>query len=131
MIFEDGRQQRDFVHVRDVARAFRLAMEQPRASGHVINVGSGRSYPIARVAQLVAEALGRPDIEPEILLKARSGDIRNCFSDISKARDLLGFEPRFALEDSLGPFAEWVKAEKATDRGAEMRKQLEARGLVS
>ncbi|WP_181703698.1 SDR family NAD(P)-dependent oxidoreductase [Chthonobacter albigriseus] len=131
MIFEDGQQRRDFVHVRDVARAFRLAMEQPRAAGHVINVGSGRSYRVAEVAELVAEAMGVPHIRPEIMGKARAGDIRNCFADISKARDLLGFEPEYALEDSLDEFAAWVKAAEATDRGTEMRRQLEARGLVS
>lgn len=131
MIFEDGEQRRDFVHVKDVARAFRLAFEQPRAAGHVINIGSGRAYRVAYVASLVAEALGVPHLKPDILMKARTGDIRNCFADIAKARDLLGFEPRYALEDSLGEFAAWVKAEEAKDRGAEMRSQLEARGLVS
>ena len=131
LIFVDGEQRRDFVHVRDVARAFRLAMEQPQAPGHVINIGSGQCYTIAEVAVLLAEAMGVPEIRPEILGKARSGDIRNCFADISKARELLGFEPRQRLENSLGPFAEWVRASGAVDRGAEMKRQLEERGLVS
>jgi dTDP-L-rhamnose 4-epimerase len=131
MIFEDGRQKRDFVHVRDVARAFRLALEQRSAAGHVINVGSGNAYAIADVATMLAEAMGVPHMAPEILGKARSGDIRNCFADISKARDLLGFEPQFRLEDSLGELAEWVRQAQAVDRGAEMRRQLEERGLVS
>ncbi|OQP85272.1 nucleoside-diphosphate-sugar epimerase [Rhizobium rhizosphaerae] len=130
-IFEDGAQRRDFVHVRDVARAFRLALEQPRAGGHVINIGSGQAYTIAEVARLLADAMGVPEIGPEILGKARSGDIRNCFADIGKAHDLLGFEPQHRLENSLGPFAEWVRATGAIDRGAEMRRQLEERGLVS
>ncbi len=130
-IFEDGEQRRDFVHVRDVALAFRLALEQPQARGHVINVGSGQAYTIAEVATLLAEAMGVPEIKPEILNKARSGDIRNCFADISKARELLGFEPRFRLEKSLQPFVEWVRQTGAIDRGAEMRRQLEERGLVS
>ncbi|MDQ0457843.1 NAD-dependent epimerase/dehydratase family protein [Rhizobium paknamense] len=131
MIFEDGRQKRDFVHVLDVARAFRLALEKPRVSGHVVNVGSGRAYAISDVATMLAEAMGVPDIAPEIMNKARAGDIRNCFADISKARELLGFEPRHRLEDSLGPFAAWVREVGAIDRGAEMRRQLEERGLVS
>lgn len=130
-VFEDGEQRRDFVHVRDVARAFRLALEKPEAPGHVINVGSGQAYTIAEVAQLLAEAMGVPEIAPEILGKARAGDIRNCFADISKARELLGFEPRFKLESSLAGFAEWVAATGAVDRGAQMRKELEERGLVS
>jgi dTDP-L-rhamnose 4-epimerase len=131
MIFEDGEQRRDFVHVRDVARAFRLAMEQPQAPGHVINIGSGQAYTIAQVARLLAEAMGVPEIQPEIMNKSRSGDIRNCFADISKAHELLGFQPQFRLENSLGEFAEWVRETGAVDRGAEMKRQLEERGLVS
>lgn len=131
MIFEDGRQRRDFVHVRDVARAFRLALEKSRVTGHVINVGSGQSYSVAEVASLLAEAMDAPDLQPEILNKARSGDIRNCFSDISKARELLGFEPEHRLETTLGELAAWVRTAGAIDRGAEMKRQLEERGLVS
>ncbi|RFB85460.1 nucleoside-diphosphate-sugar epimerase [Rhizobium leguminosarum bv. trifolii] len=131
MIFEDGRQRRDFVHVRDVATAFRLALEKPAAAGHVINIGSGQAYSIADVATLLADAMGVPDISPDIMNKARSGDIRNCFADISKARELLGFEPRYRLENALGPFAAWVRQTGAVDRGAEMKRQLEERGLVS
>ncbi|HEX2018222.1 MAG TPA: SDR family NAD(P)-dependent oxidoreductase [Aurantimonas sp.] len=129
-IFEDGRQRRDFVHVRDVARAFRLALERPEAKGQTINIGSGRSYSVTEVARMVAKAMNSP-IEPEIMMKARSGDIRNCFSDIGKARALLGFEPRHSLEDSLGELAEWVAQQEVTDRNDEMRKHLEARGLVA
>ena len=131
MIFEDGRQKRDFVHVLDVARAFRLALEQRSAVGHVINVGSGNAYAIADIATMLAEAMGVPHLAPDIMGKARSGDIRNCFADISKAHELLGFEPRFRLEDTLDELASWVRQAQAVDRGAEMKRQLEERGLVS
>jgi dTDP-L-rhamnose 4-epimerase len=131
MIFEDGEQQRDFVHVDDVARGFRLALQQRQARGHVINIGSGRSYAISEVARLLAEAMGTPDLTPELLGKARSGDIRNCFADISKARELLGFEPVRQLEHSLDDFVAWVRNTTAVDRGADMKRELEERGLVS
>ncbi|WP_108396151.1 NAD-dependent epimerase/dehydratase family protein [Devosia submarina] len=131
MIFEDGRQKRDFVHVRDVARAFRLALEQRSAAGHVINVGSGNAYAIADIATMLANAMGVPHLGPDIMNKARSGDIRNCFADISKARELLGFEPQYRLEESLDELANWVRQAQAVDRGAEMKRQLEERGLVS
>ncbi|WP_075293227.1 NAD-dependent epimerase/dehydratase family protein [Pararhizobium arenae] len=131
MIFEDGEQRRDFVHVRDVAQAFCLALEKPKAAGHVINIGSGQAYTITQVATLLAEAMGVPHIRPDIMNKARSGDIRNCFANIDKARELLGFEPKHRLEHSLTPFAEWVRQTGAVDRAAEMKQQLEARGLVS
>ncbi|WGF90847.1 NAD-dependent epimerase/dehydratase family protein [Marinivivus vitaminiproducens] len=129
-IFEDGFQRRDFVHVRDVARAFRLALERPQVGGNVINVGSGRSYTVRDVASLLARAMDRP-IEPEILGRARTGDIRNCFSDIGKAEALLGFRPMFAMEDTLGELADWVAAQQRVDNNATMRRELEIRGLVS
>jgi len=129
-IFEDGEQKRDFVHVEDVARAFRLAMETGPANREIVNIGSGRSYTIRQVAQETARALGR-DIEPEILNKARIGDVRHCFADITKARDLLGFSPTRSLQDALPELADWVASQNAVDRGAEMRRHLEKRGLVS
>jgi dTDP-L-rhamnose 4-epimerase len=130
-IFEDGEQRRDFVHVRDVAHAFRLAYERPEAKGELFNIGSGQAYTISGVARLLAGAMGVPHLQPEILGKSRSGDIRNCFSDIGKARVLLGFEPKHRLEDSLAEFVDWVRGESVVDRGAEMRRQLEERRLVS
>lgn len=130
LIFEDGRQQRDFVHVDDVARAFRLALETRRARGLSVNIGSGRAYAIADVARMLADAMGRT-VEPEILHKARAGDIRNCFADTTLAADALGFAASVRLEDALGELADWVRQSQAEDRAAEMRRELEARGLVA
>lgn len=109
----------------------RLAMESPQAAGHVINVGSGRSYTIAGVAGMLAEAMGVPELQPEITGRARSGDIRNCFADLSRARELLGFRPERHLEDCQDELARWIRAEEALDRGPEMRRELEQRGLVT
>ena len=130
-VFEDGAQRRDFVHVEDVGRAFRLAWETPKAAGEVLNVGSGLAYTITKVAELLAAEMGRPDLAPEVLGRARAGDIRNCFADISKARRILGYDPFLSLETALGPFVEWVRGETVEDRNAEMRRNLEARRLVS
>jgi dTDP-L-rhamnose 4-epimerase len=131
MVFEDGEQKRDFVHVRDVAHAFCLALECSQARGHVINIGSGQDYSISSIASMLAEAMGVPDLGPEILGKARSGDIRNCFADIGKARELLGYEARHRLEDSLDEMVRWVRGTVAVDRGADMKRELESMGLVS
>lgn len=131
IVFEDGNQRRDFVHVKDVARAFRLALEQPDVAGQTINIGSGSSYAIKDVAVLLAEAMEVAHLQPEILNKARSGDIRNCFADISTARQRLGYQPRYRLEHFLAEFASWVCETRAVDGGTEMRRELEARGLVS
>ena len=131
LVFEDGNQRRDFIHVRDVARAFRLAMERPGIGGEVINVGSSRAYAIADVATMLAKAMDVPDIAPEVIGKARVGDVRHCFADITKAERLLGFAPQELLEDSLAELAAWIAASDAEDRGAQMRLQLENRGLVA
>jgi len=129
-IFEDGQQRRDFVHVSDVARAFRLAMEAPAAVGQAINIGSGRSHSVVEVAHLLAREMGREDLEPQILNRARSGDIRHCFSDIGKARELLGYTPGLRLEDGLEELVEWVSTQQARDRVGEAQQELEKRGLV-
>ena len=90
MIFEDGKQRRDFVHVEDVARAFLLALDHPRAAGEVYNIASGEDRSVEEVAALLAEAMGRPGLAPEITGKARAGDIRHCIPDLAKAREELG-----------------------------------------
>jgi len=130
LIFEDGQQKRDFVHVSDVARAFRLAMENPFAAGHTFNIASGHSYTIDHVARLLAQAMDVPHLQPRILNKARAGDIRHCFANIGKAYDLLNFHPRHLLDDSLDELVGWISASNARDHGEDARQQLETRGLV-
>ena len=71
------------------------------SADHVFNVGSGQHFSIAQIAQEMARVLNKPHIEPEIVGRCRVGDIRNCFADISKARDILGYEPQVSLEDGL------------------------------
>ena len=130
MIFEDGQQRRDFVSVHDVARACRLALEAPEAADEVFNVGSGRAYPIAEVADRMACALGKPHLRPEITGKYRAGDIRHCFADISKARRLLGYAPARDLEGELGAMAAWLGGQVAYDRVEAAATELAVRGLT-
>jgi dTDP-L-rhamnose 4-epimerase len=129
LINEDGNQKRDFVSVYDVARACRLALESPAAANEVFNIASGNVYTIRELANRISEALGL-DIQPEITGKYRAGDIRHCFADISKARKLLGYEPRVELADGLADMAVWLEGQIACDRVAESRNELAARGLM-
>jgi dTDP-L-rhamnose 4-epimerase len=130
-IFEDGAQRRDFVHVEDVADAFLLALDSPGAAGQAINIGSGRSISISEVAKRLAAAMGRPDLTPQILGKARAGDIRHCFADITLAREKLGFRPRRSLDEGMRELAVWVEQQTAVDRASEATRELELRGLVA
>ena len=130
LIFEDGLQQRDLVSVYDVARACVLALERPEAAGAVFNVGSGRAYTIREVAARVARALGRPEVEAEVTGKYRVGDIRHCFADITRAREVLGYAPRVSLDDGLTELASWLDGQLVHDRVDEASAELAARGLT-
>jgi dTDP-L-rhamnose 4-epimerase len=128
LIFEDGEQRRDFVHVRDVARACRAALE---TKDRAFNVGSGVSRSIKDIAVELARAVGRPDLRPQITGRHRKGDIRHCFADISLAREILRFEPREDFQAGLVELAEWLAGETATDRVDQATDELVRRGLVA
>ncbi|MGR4863932.1 NAD-dependent epimerase/dehydratase family protein [Caulobacter sp. LARHSG274] len=131
MIFEDGRQRRDFVHVRDVAGAFALALEHPGAVGEVFNIASGEDRTIEAVARLQAQSMGQADLTPEITGKSRAGDIRHCIPDLTKAQARLGYAAREDFAQGLAELAEWVARQESEDRVVEARKELEMRGLVA
>jgi dTDP-L-rhamnose 4-epimerase len=129
LIFEDGEQLRDFVHVGDIAEACTLALAAEGAVGRALNIGSGRPITILEVARLLADTLGAA-IEPEITGECRIGDVRHCFPDIGAARAALGYEPRIRLEDGLGGLVRWLRGRAAVDRVGEARAALASRGLT-
>ena len=132
VIFEDGQQRRDFVHVEDVARAFVLALEHPRAPGEVFNIASGTDRTVQEVAADLAEAMGRREVAPEITGKTRAGDIRHNIPDIARAREVLGYEAQHKdFTTDLAELAEWVARQQAQDRVSQARNELEMRGLVA
>ena len=105
LIFEDGAQQRDFVNVADIARACRLAIETPQAAGEVFNIGSGEPITICEVAARLADVLGSTGVEAQITGNYRAGDIRHCFADITRAREVLGYEPQVSFNAGLEELA--------------------------
>jgi dTDP-L-rhamnose 4-epimerase len=131
LIFEDGEQRRDFVHVSDVARAFAEALEHPAAPGGTFNIGSGDDRSVRQVADALAQAMGKNSIAAEIVGKARTGDIRHCYCDATLARETLGFEARQDFAQGLANLAEWLSGQTAEDRAERAREELEARGLVA
>jgi dTDP-L-rhamnose 4-epimerase len=129
LIFEDGRQQRDFVSVTDVARACLLALDIPEAAGQVFNIGSGHPVDILQVAERIARVLGT-SVPPEVTGHFRVGDVRHCFADISRARQVLGYEPSVAFNDGLVQLAAWLEGQTPDNRVQEARAELAARGLA-
>lgn len=129
MIFEDGLQSRDFVHVSDIVQANLLALENDGADYQAVNVGTGRATSVREIAQLLAKGLGK-EIEPEIVGKYREGDIRHCVSDITKAKSLIGYEPKVTLEAGLEELLAWVSQQEADDRVQTATAELAAHSLV-
>ncbi len=130
LIFEDGRQARDFVSVHDVVEANLLAMEREQANGMALNIGSGEPVTISRVAQVLGESLGTA-IPAEITGKYRAGDIRHCFADISAAARVLGYTPKVRFADGFRELVQWLREQTAEDRAAEATQQLEVYGLTA
>ncbi len=131
LVFEDGEQMRDFVSVHDIVRANLLAMESPAADDQVINVGGGVPISIRRVAEILAEALGKPELTPVITQKYRAGDIRHCFADLTRAHALLGYTPTVTHEEGFRELAAWLAGQKAEDKAETMLQELSAYGLTA
>ena len=128
LIYEDGQQTRDFVHVSDVVRANLLVLGNSKANGEVFNIGSGRACTVLDLANHTAKKLGRT-ISPQVLGKFRAGDVRHCFADITKARTLLGYEPRTVIPDGLENLIDQPPP-GAAQLSAEVDAQLLQRGLI-
>ena len=104
-IYGDGEQRRDFTYVENVVEANVLAAATDAVSGAVLNVATGRSTTVNELADTIASILGRSverDEQPE-----RTGDVRDSWADVMRARELLGWEPRIGLEEGLRLAAEF------------------------
>jgi dTDP-L-rhamnose 4-epimerase len=131
LVFEDGEQMRDFVSVHDIVRANMLAMERAESDGEVINVGCGKPISIRSVAEILAAALGKPELAPVITQKYRAGDIRHCYADLTKSRNLLGYEPKVTHEEGFRELAAWLADQQAEDKAETMLQELTTYGLTA
>ncbi|MFC1713108.1 SDR family NAD(P)-dependent oxidoreductase [Candidatus Poribacteria bacterium] len=129
LVFEDGLQSRDFVHVSDIVQANLLAMENNKANGQIFNVGSGQPVTILGIAEKLISAMGS-ELKPEISTKSRAGDIRHCFADISKIQEALGYKPTVTLESGIKELVEWGKEQDAVDKFEMASRELEDKGMV-
>jgi dTDP-L-rhamnose 4-epimerase len=128
VIFEDGRQSRDFIHVSDIAEGIVLALESD-ASDVSVNLGTGRSVTVDEIAAALAGGLG-VTVEPERTEQYRAGDIRHCFAATEKAERILGFRARVRLEEGMNDLARWLSGREADDRVEAATRELVERGLA-
>ncbi|MFD2029437.1 NAD-dependent epimerase/dehydratase family protein [Ancylobacter dichloromethanicus] len=115
-VFEDGRQRRDFVHVRDVAAATVLACERSQAGVRAYNVGSGTPRTVGDMALALARALDGP--RPAVTGQYRLGDVRHITADSSRLRRELGWSPAVDFADGMAELAALSVAEPARPRVA-------------
>lgn len=128
-IFEDGLESRDFVYIDDVVDATVRGLERPEAAGEVFNVGTGVATDVMTVATTLIEKYGI-DVPVAVSGNYRLGDIRHNFADVSKARELLGFEPRWSFGDGIAEFARWVDGQAVQeDRYEASIDEMKLKGL--
>jgi len=128
VIFEDGMQSRDFVHVSDIVRASILASLKKEADYEVFNVGTGRKLTVLDLASILTKKLKLGE-KPLVTGKFRSGDIRHCYADISKIEKVLGFKPAVKFEDGVEDLIRWVKTENPKDLFDKAVKELDKKKL--
>ena len=129
VVFEDGRQARDFVHVSDIVTGIQLALGSEQAVGRAVNLGTGHPSTVLDVADALAGGLG-VELEPELTGRYRAGDIRHCYGDPSTARELLGFEAQVSLEDGMRDLLGWLRDQEPDDGVEAATKLLLERGLA-
>jgi dTDP-L-rhamnose 4-epimerase len=129
VIFEDGNQSRDFIHVSDIVAGIQLALEPGKGDGLALNLGTGKTVTVRQVGETLARELG-VEVEPEIRNEFRAGDIRHCIADIARARDELGFEPHVGFDEGMHELAGWLAGQTAEDRVADATTDLTSRGLA-
>lgn len=131
LIFEDGLQSRDFIHVSDVVEANMLTLEKDEANYQVFNVGAGRRITVLDIATILLKKLNQQNIKPKILNKFREGDIRHCYADITKIQKILKFSPKVNFEDGMDDLIEWVRTQQlAINKIEQATNELKTRGLV-
>jgi dTDP-L-rhamnose 4-epimerase len=131
LIFEDGLQVRDFIHVSDVAAACMQAIERDDVRDIAVNVGTGRPTSVRELAGLLATAIpGADALTPEIVGRFRQGDIRGCYADTILCREVLKVSPAVPLELGVKELARWVAAQSSADRADVALAELHRHRLV-
>jgi len=129
VLFEDGRQGRDFINVQDIVQGLLLPLATDAADYEAVNLGTGRCTAVLEVAETLIQQLG-VDVVPLVNNQYRAGDIRYCFADIGKAERLLGFRPTVTFESGMKELIGWLREQTAVDRVDAATAELAARGLT-
>ena len=129
-VFEDGRESRDFVYIDDVVNATAAALMAPMKGCHTINIGSGERTTLLEVAEHVNAYFGNRSIV-QVTGAFREGDIRHGFADLTRARQLLDYQPAWSFSDGLLRFLAWAEQSSPSTQGYEHSlAEMRDRGLL-
>jgi dTDP-L-rhamnose 4-epimerase len=129
LVFEDGMQMRDFVHVSDVVRANLLVLKSDGAADKAYNVGAGRPATVLEVIALLSNRFNARQA-PEISARYRAGDIRHCFADIASIQADMGYQPQVTLERGIDDLIPWIESQRSEDHVRTALSDLERRALM-
>jgi len=128
LVYEDGLESRDFVHISDVVQGCVLAMTSDKAKGQIFNIGSGIPLGMLEMGRTMIREFGL-GVEPQVIGKYRVGDIRHCHADLTRAREYLGYEPKVPFDEGMREFLDWAHGRESEDRLDVATRELEQRGL--
>jgi len=129
IIYEDGKQLRDYVYVGDVVIANILAMESESANYEIYNIGGNEILSASEYAKLVSRVMGK-DVTPQVSGELRFGDVRHIISDISKIKKL-GWQPRTSIEQIVREYIDWAREQpEVSDYYAEAEKVMKQEGVL-
>ena len=135
LLFEDGQESRDFVHVSDVSEAIALGLTSEGGDGSTMNIGSGVQVSVETIAQSLKRQFHDSSAPVVISGQYRLGDIRHNYADLSAIGQRLAFSPKVPLEEGIARFVRWVKTQPVVQNGAEdgldrANRELIERGLM-
>jgi dTDP-L-rhamnose 4-epimerase len=135
VLFEDGQESRDFVHVSDVAEAMTLGLTSDGGDGLTLNVGTGVQVSVEMIAQSLKHQFRDSNAPVVVSGQYRLGDIRHNYADMSAIRQFLAFSPKVPLEEGMARFVRWVKTQPIIQNGTEdgldrANRELIERGLM-
>lgn len=118
VIYGDGSASRDYIHVEDLCAGIESALAVPVTGNEVFHLASGRETTVLRLAEMLRDIAGKPN-HPIDFRPARQGEVARNFASCTKAREVMGFEPKWRLEDGLAATWEWFQRQDETVLNAE------------
>jgi len=111
IIYGDGEQTRDFVYIQDIVKANMLALNNKNVAGEFFNIGNGTIISVNQVAEVLKDAMNRRGLK-NTYEETRIGDVRHSYADVSKAKKILGYNPRFSFKKGIAELIDWYTKNK-------------------